>query len=328
MLDVFYQDEYVKLNEVIENGVFEKFNFQCEYGIIEYKYLKRKIEIVYDGIEYFDIVSPYGFGGPIILECQNIEKLLIAYFEDFSRYCSINNIVSEFIRFHLFDNTVIREKFYGDSMQISTNVVRDFLLTPDEIWRDFKPKVRKNVKRAISKNLRIEIDMTGVNLSDFLDIYYNTMNRNNAQNYYYFSKYFFEELNHKLKGNYAYFHVFLNNKIISTELVLYSDLYVYSFLGGTLSDYYDYRPNDFLKYEIIKWCHDTKKEYFVLGGGYEENDGIYQYKRNFSPLKSANFFIGKKIHNLEVYNQLVKIRSQEETFDSNTNYFPAYRSHC
>jgi len=325
MLDVFFLDEYVKLNEPIEKGVFESFDFQCEFGEVQYKYLRRKIDIIYNEIQYYDIVSTYGYGGPVIIESKNTEKLLAAFFEEFSKYCRKNNIVSEFIRFHLFDNTEIREKFYGETIQISTNVIRNLLLTPDEIWRDFKPKVRKNVKRALSKNLKIDIDTTGANLSDFLKIYYSTMDRNNATNYYYFPKEYFEELNDKLKGQYAYFHVLLDNQIISTELVLYSDKYVYSFLGGTLSDYYDYRPNDFLKYEIIKWSQETKKQYFVLGGGYEENDGIFQYKRNFSPSESARFYIGKKIHNFEVYNHLFKICSQEANFDHNTNFFPAYR---
>lgn len=325
MLDVLFSYEYGKLNERIENGECEVINFQCEYGKVRYLFIKRKINIPIKNIEYFDIVSPYGYGGPLVLEWRNKKKLLLQYYDFFSRYCLEHNIVSEFIRFHLFDNSEARKLFYGETIQQSTNIVRDFKLSLDEIWMEFDPKVRKNVKRALSKDLKINIDTEGTNLSAFLEIYYKTMERNNADNYYYFPKEYFVELNEKLKGYYAYFNVLLENKIISTELVLFSDNYVYSFLGGTIVDYYEYRPNDFLKYEIIKWCKETEKTYFILGGGYHEDDGIYRYKKSFAPTGYANFYIGKKIHNQKIYADLVEIRSQEQNFNVNTKYFPAYR---
>jgi|ERR1035437_117394 predicted N-acyltransferase len=326
MQDIFFSAGYGKLNEIVEDGLFEVFNFKCEFGEVMHGFIKRKINIILeDGLTYYDIVTPYGYGGPLIVNSNNREKLIEAYFREFSEYCSDKLIVSEFIRFHLFDNTEIREHYYGETTLISVNIIRDFKNTLYEIWMEFEPKVRKNVKRAISKNLKITIDTTGAFLPDFLNIFYSTMDRNKAGRYYYFPEQYFKDLNTSLKDHYIYFHVTLDDKIISTELVLYSEKYAYSFLGGTFAEYYDYRPNDYLKFEIIKWCKETEKELFILGGGTSIDDGITRYKRSFAPSGSAEFFIGKKIHNINIYNMLVEKRSHQHEFNINTRYFPIYR---
>jgi hypothetical protein len=123
-----------------------------------------------------------------------------------------------------------------------------------------------------------------------------------------------------------YFHVVKDNKICSTELVLHSEKYAYSFLGGTLNEYYEFRPNDYLKNEIIKWCNENGKERFILGGGYHKDDGIYKYKKCFTSDSDVPFHIGKHIFDEEVYNRMVEIRkSSDNNFDENNTYFPKYR---
>ena len=152
------------------------------------------------------------------------------------------------------------------------------------------------------------------------------MNRNNASNYYYFGQQYFEDIANLLPNNYIYFHVLKDNKIISTELVLFSERYAYSFLGGTIADYYDCRPNDFLKNEIIKWCYEQGIQQFILGGGYHKDDGIYRYKKGFTPDEDVPFYIGRHIFNQDIYQQAISKRQQADaSFDINTPYFPAYR---
>ena len=123
-----------------------------------------------------------------------------------------------------------------------------------------------------------------------------------------------------------YFCVYKDGKVISTELVLCSKKYAYSFLGGSLSEYYEFRPNDFLKNEILKWCNRMGFEKFILGGGYHRDDGIYKYKKGFTSDPDVPFYIGKYIFNIEIYNKAVEIRACEDAeFDRKTCYFPTYR---
>jgi serine/alanine adding enzyme len=325
MKDIFFLNRYIKINEIVENGISSTYEFECGYGKVSHGFVKRKIEKSVEGKVYFDIITPYGYGGPLITESSDHAKLLEMYFSSFKSFCKENNIISEFIRFHLFDNSLVRQNYYGEVINLMSNVIRDLQLPMEEIWLDFDRKVRKNYRRATKDGITLQLDQTGSELKDFLNIYYSTMERNRANNYYYFPESYFKDINLNLMGNYAYFHATMDKKIVSTELVLFSDKYAYSFMGGTLSEYYSSRPNDFLKVEIIRWCKESGKELFVLGGGYTKNDGIYQYKKAFSPNSTADYYVGKYIHNHDIYDKLVSLRAQEKKDDKNTTFFPAYR---
>ena len=149
------------------------------------------------------------------------------------------------------------------------------------------------------------------------------MDRTDADSEYYFSKKFYRSLN-VMKNNIAYFYAVYDNKIVSTELVIYGSENCYSYLGGTDRAYFDVRPNDFLKYEIIKWAKRKGLKKFVLGGGYGSDDGIFQYKSALSPKGIVDFYIGRKIFNDDEYKKILNLRNP---YELNDNFFPIYRSH-
>lgn len=266
---------------------------------------------------YYDLSSPYGYGG-WIGNISDYTKLL----KEWEEYCLQKNFVCEFVRFELFSDYY--KYFEGDVESRTHNVVRNLEMPLEQMWMDFKQKVRKNVKKAVKSGLEIIIDEQGNYLNDFLSIYYGTMKRTHAKNEFFFSEKFFETLN-TMRENYVYFHVKYGDKIISTELVLYGAENCYSYLGGTDSQYFDLRPNDFLKYEIIKWAKEKGLKNFVLGGGYGSDDGIFQYKTCLAPNGVVDFYIGKKIFDKEKYYEIVELRAVENPICRNSNYFPQYR---
>lgn len=326
MMDLFFNPNYAKIYKDID-GDSDTFVFECPYGKITYTYILRKIKWEIEGQIYYDIVTPYGYGGPYCENVTDIKLLMAAYKEAFTKHCQEHNIICEFHRFHLFDNVDFRENYFGETIELSANVVVN--TTGDyenDIWNRYDRKVRKNVRKAENNGLEIIIENNTNHINDFLNIYDLTMDRNNADSYYYFGKEYFLNIERLLPGNFMYFHVQKDGKVISTELVLCSEKYAYSFLGGTIADYYEYRPNDYLKNEILKWCNRTGREKFILGGGYHKDDGIYKYKRCFTPDQDVYFYIGHYIFNQSVYNKAIEARVKTDSnFDCNTKYFPAYR---
>lgn len=326
MADLYFNPNYAKVYESID-GKSETFCFSCPHGKMQNTFILRPIKWEVDGKTWYDIVTPYGYGGPVIQECSDLEKLMADYREAFIAYCLEHNIVCEFIRFHLFDNTDVRQHYYGQTENVLDNVVVDTTGDYDSIWMNYEHKVRKNVKKAISNGLTICIESNLNHLDSFLDIYYSTMDRNQATDYYYFKRSYFEDIARLLPENFMYFHVLKDGKVIATELVLCSENYAYSFLGGTNEEYFAMRPNDFLKDAIIKWCNETGRKYFVLGGGYHKEDGIYRYKRSFTKAPDVPFFVGRAIINEHAYNRFVEIRAAENVeFDLSSAYFPLYRA--
>lgn len=265
--------------------------------------------------QYFDLITPYGYGGFMGSVCD-WNRLNNCY----NQYCKDNNYVCEFVRFELFSDYY--EYYDGMTEARTHNVVRSLEIPLDDMWMDFKAKVRKNVKKANSFNLQIVIEPNENHLEDFLKIYYGTMDRSDAKNEFYFSKTFYRNLN-QMKDNVMYFYVTHENKIISTELVLCGAENCYSYLGGTDREYFDLRPNDFLKYEIIKWAKKKGFKNFVLGGGYGADDGIFNYKQSLAPHGIVDFYIGRKIFDQKSYDVLVALRTGASL---NERFFPLYRS--
>lgn len=274
--------------------------------------------------DLYDMITPYGYGG-MITDGGGIDReLLVDFNNQFTKWAIDNHVVSEFVRFALKSKHV--DDYAGEVVYNNDNVVVDLSMEEATIWRDFKPKVRKNVNHAKRCNLIVETDSRGDRLDDFLDIYYSTMERREATNTYYFPREYFESINHNLQGQYMYFHAKLDDVIVSTELVLISAFNIYSFLGGTKSEYFDLRPNDLLKFEIINWGRTHGKKQFILGGGYAPHDGIFNYKHAFAPDGIVPFHVGRRVFDQEMYDRLVERRkSLNPDFDENTSYFPVYR---
>jgi hypothetical protein len=321
--DVNYLSGYVKAFQL--NGEGDPLLFYYDDGSTRAMNVAMKRDIalvkVFKDIlptnTWFDLSTPYGYGG-FLIEGENFAAVNIAY----DTYCKDNGFVCEFVRFHLFSEYLIS---YNGTIETHTrNVVRTLEMSLDGIFMDFEQKVRKSLKKATKAGLKVEIDTTGLRIDDFLNIYYATMSRTNAKENFYFPKEFFNIIN-KMVDNYVYIHVIYEGKVISTELVIYGKENCYSFLGGTNREYFHLGANNFLKYEIIKWAKGKGLKRFILGGGYGADDGIFKYKKSFAPYGIYDFYIGKKIFDEDKYNKLVGIRRQEEGYDVNTLFFPAYR---
>lgn len=266
---------------------------------------------------FYDLSSPYGYGGFEILG-QNHKKVY-HYYDD---YCQNKGFVSDFVRFNLFSGA--RGYYSGTAVARANNIVCSLEPSLSDIEADFDRKVRKNLRRAKESGLRIEVDDTGARMDDFLEIYWATMERANASQLYFFSKEYFNAINSML-GYCVYFHVLLRGKVISTELVLYDGANCYSFLGGTDAEFFDVRPNDFLKYHVIKWGKEKGLRRFVLGGGYGEDDGIYRFKKSFSPNGVIQFYTGHQVFDQKKYDMLVKLRTDVLDDAIGTDFFPRYR---
>ena len=290
-----------------------------------YPFIKRPLkEEPYCGNELFDITTAYGYSG--IYAFGNWNKELIERFcEEFSGWAKNNNVVCEFVRFALDSPT--KDYYAGEAVLNNQNIIVDLTVDKESTWSNFKHKVRKNVNKARANNLKIEFDDDGSKIEEFLNIYYSTMDRRNAGEGYYFSKEYFQTIIEKLKGQFVFAHAFHDGEMISTELVLVSDENIYSFLGGTLNEYFDMRPNDLLKFEIINWGREHGKKRFVLGGGYIPMDGIFQYKLSFAPDGIVPFYIGKRIFMQDKYDELVANKQRTNgSSELNESYFPLYRA--
>ncbi|MRT93453.1 GNAT family N-acetyltransferase [Ancylomarina sp. 16SWW S1-10-2] len=285
----------------------------------------REIELdVYqdsDEKKFYDIITPYGYGDVYVIGEGDSVTVKTEFHLNFKEWASSYGIVSEFVRFNLFSKSV--DDYHGEIIHNSDNIVCDLTKGEEQIWKEFKPKIRQNARKALKAEVSIEFDSKGERLDSFLQLYYGTMKRRNALDKYYFKKEFFEMIHKKLKGHFIYFYATHNGIDVSVELILISDENIYSFLVASDEASFHLHPNELLKNEIIKWGISKGKKNYVIGGGYGKNDGLFSFKKDFSPTGILPYYVGKKIYNHDVHDKLV-VSSGVEILDD-ANFFPLYR---
>jgi len=211
-------------------------------------------------------------------------------------------------------------------IKANENVVVD--LTQEDIWMNsYEHSVRKNVNKALRNGLEVVHyygkDIPKMMLESFLNIYDKTMKRNAADSVYFFSEKFFSTLIKNLPLQTLYFFTLKDDEPISCEVVIAGNQTAYSYLGGTISDFYSLRPNDILKHHIIEKLKEKNLKYFMLGGGVTTRDGIFKYKKSFAKKGVRDFFIGKRIHNQAIYDLLCRTWERK-----NAEKIELYNSMC
>ena len=99
-------------------------------------------------------------------------------------------------------------------------------------------------------------------------------------------------------------------------------------LSGSLMEYRNLEPNNLLLYKAALWGYEHGLETLHLGGGVgSSNDPLYTYKAGFNRNSKRQFSIGKHIIDLDKYNDLVRMKKEEDPlFDESSSFFPLYRS--
>jgi hypothetical protein len=280
-----------------------------------------------------DVISPYGYGGATFeggdtdrdIAEKSLEYALKSFFAQL-------NVISEFVREDL-RTEHLTPRHDGEHLVLQQNVVVDLRVGMEERWLRYARKVRESVRHAERAGLRVEISSSASFLEPFLGVYYETMKRDHAREYYFFP---LEKLQHlydslQPQGELQCVLVFLKECVISAQLLLLSADTVYSFLSGTDAAYFKLRPAELLKHRIIAWGHDKGYTSFVVGGGLKANDGLFQFKRKFEPLGLVDFRVRRVVWNRPQYDVLTVARERWEleqgrTWRPEPDFFPGYRA--
>lgn len=326
MADIYFDERYGRLFEKIEAGHFEVFEFQHESGTIRHSFIKREIPVPFSGRQYFDLVTPYGYGGPQILRCAEGKKAeLVQAFEGaFQRYCEDNDVVSEFVRFHpVLENAQDFLECY-DVVYLRDTVGTNLEDGEASIDLEFSKSARKNIRQALKAGVEYRTVLNPQDLSAFKRIYYATMERNQADSFYYFGDDYFEDLMALLGGNVLLVEVLYNGQVIGAGLNFIYGKLAHTHLSGTLAEFNHLSAASVLNYALALWGieHDVA---LIHGGGGRSNspdDSLYLFKKQFGRQTVFKFYTGRKIWNKAVYNELcdrLVARGKSE-------FFPAYRS--
>lgn len=317
-MDIYFEKNYGKLYEEMEHGEYRIFDFSDENGSIRHSFIYRNIP---DTL-WFDLVTPYGYGGPVISRLEKDKTMLLKnFYNAFEAYCFENHIVSEFVRFHpMIRNDLDFGAMYHaefDRYTVGTNLTGD-----DPVKSEFTKRCRKNIRQALNKGVTYRVTKSPENIDIFQKIYYSTMKRNDASEYYYFEDAYFKELLSAYNENLLLVEALFEEKTIAAGVYMLSEGVIHIHLSGTLTEYLYLSPAYILRYAATLWGKENGYHMIHHGGGRTNSleDGLFKFKEQFGGSTRLKFYIGKKIWNQDAYDELSK-----NVGNKDTGFFPLYR---
>lgn len=170
--------------------------------------------------QLYDIITPYGYGG-VKIKGKISEEEKNEFFKQFENYCIENNIVSEFIRLNPLEDNYKNYEGQDYLIEKISNTIYIDLESEEKIWNDLKGSCRNKIRKAINNNLYVKSGFNDEMFSEFQNIYNETMNRDNADNYYFFKEDFFIDIKENLKDSAIIYTVYKEDLPISSTIILY-----------------------------------------------------------------------------------------------------------
>ena len=320
--DVYYLSGYVKAFYIHGDG--DPFLLYYEDNGLRaiYVYMRRQTALV--GV--YDSITPYGYGGVFFegeISEENIKSFWIAYIVKMRE----ENIVDNFVRYHPVLKNAAPMKAMSNVIDMGNTIALD-LSSPEVIWENIISKNRNMIRKAEKNGIEIKHGKGLELFEHFRRIYNATMDKDNADKYYYFGEAFYKSIHQDLNDNYELFYAVMEGQIIAMSIILFGNKQMHYHLSGSMIEYRNLAPSNLLLYKAALWGYEHGFKTFHLGGGVGSGeDNLYKFKAAFNRNSNFRFSIGKQVFDQTKYEELVKIRKETDpNFDEASKFFPLYRA--
>ena len=292
-VDVYLTREYVEASALLEPGR---------------PLFLRTEEAVFPAIlreDPPDVITPYGYGGPVGG----------GFWEPYEDWCRANGVVTTFVRFHpLYANH--REAGSDVHVQPLAGTVAWRLDEEGDLFERMHRHHRRVVRKALGAGVEATAQLAPESLAGFVSLYERTMERQAAEDFYYFPPDYWRALETSLRGHVALFEAGDDAKL----LCLHAPPWLHYHLGASSDAGRKLGASSLLFLEAARWAQELGYTRFHLGGGVGgARDSLYEFKLRFDPGGELEAAIGKAIHDQEAYRRLSPGGAGYEGF------FPAYR---
>lgn len=331
--DVYYLSGYVNAFFLHGDGDPILFCYESENMRGIYVAMKRDVsnDKCFNGRipegSYYDLISPYGYGG-FLLDGQVDDENLKLLYDEFLQLMKDNNIICNFTRYSPVLKNAIPMKKIFNVIDLGKTVAMD-LASEELIWNNIIGKCHNKINKAKRKGLTVHHSNADFGLyKTFMEIYKETMDHDDAVDYYYFSEEFYRSIHEDLHDEYELFYVEFEGKIIAMAIMLFANGYMHYHLSGSLVEYRNMAPTNLLLYEAALWGCQKGLKLLHLGGGVGSgDDSLYIFKMSFNKNSDFQFSISKDVFDQEKYDELVRIRkNSDESFNAESSFFPLYRA--
>lgn len=326
--DVYYLSGYVRAFQIHGDGAPYLLYYEADGLRAIYVYMKRRTAI--EGV--FDSITPYGYGG-VLFDGDVSEDKERAFWKEYLEKMREENIVDNFVRYHPVLANAVPMKALSPVIDLGKTVAMD-LSSPEVIWDNIHSKNRNMIRKAEKNGIEIHHGKGLELFEEFRRIYNATMQKDNAEEYYYFGEAFYESIHNDLHDNYEMFWAQLPDegceggvRIIAMSIMIFANGRLNYHLSGSDIEYRNLAPSNLLLYKAALWGCEQGMKTFHLGGGVGSGeDNLYKFKAAFNKVSDYQFSIGKEVFDPTMYDKLVDERaSRDSSFDRESRFFPVYR---
>ncbi|TAI48563.1 lipid II:glycine glycyltransferase FemX [Flagellimonas allohymeniacidonis] len=274
----------------------------------------------------FDATSVYGYPGPLCSSEDISREIVDDFIVHLKGFFEKNNIISVFSRLNPYipNQEAILEKL-GDIEVLGSIVNIDLTKDLDEQRTLFSKSTKRHLNK-VRKLCTVKISKTKEDILKFKELYYENMDRVNADKSYYFSEdYFFNFIESpELDTDVLFAELKETGEIISAAMMVKTNNIIQYHISGTLTDYLDITPVRLLIDTMRIKGTEEGYTYFNLGGGLgSQNDSLLMFKSSFSK-DFKDFKVWKLIVNPKKYDELSQAKLKQDG-TTETAFFPLYR---
>jgi hypothetical protein len=261
-----------------------------------------------------DVVSPYGYGGPVGTGAAPWEEFGRAY----AAWCAERGVLTSFVVFH---------PLYGNDARAEQLGFRRVPLGGTVAWQlvgDLRERMhrhhRRMVRRAEGAGLVASVEVAPAGLDEFVGLYLDAMRRLDASPFYLFGPDYWAALLRDVPL--VRVDVRDGDELAASVLGMGVAPWLHYHLGASTAEGRGSGASHLALTTLAEWGRDNGFEVLHLGGGVGGRaDSLLEYKQRFAPDGLVPSATGRAVHDPEAYARL----TGGDGIDWE-GFFPAYRA--
>jgi Acetyltransferase (GNAT) domain len=305
--DVYYSRGFLAASAVLVDGAPVLLELPGQDGSVLFACLLRR--------EPPDVVSPYGYGGPVGAGPDPpLERFPAAY----EAWCRARGAVSSFVVFHPLTRSA-ESPASALFRRIPLGATVAWPLTGRDLFDGMHRHHRRLVRRAEGEGLEVTIDPAPTELVSFVALYETTMRRARASTFYFFPARYWRAL---LSGvALVRVDVRRGGRLLASVLGMGRPPWLHYHLGARSEADGRAGASHLALYRLAAWGRAHGFQTLHLGGGVGgREDSLFEFKLRFAPDGRMAVAIGKAVHDTDRYRRLAGV----DVVDWD-GFFPAYR---
>ncbi|MGH3023479.1 MAG: GNAT family N-acetyltransferase, partial [Gaiellaceae bacterium] len=242
--DVYLLAEYVESASLLEPGRPAFLHLAEGGGDVVFPFLLRDLPA---GSGH-DVVTPYGYGGPVAV---GLEPPAARFWELYEDWCRANGVVTSFVRFHpLFAN----HRYAGASVRLEplAGTVGWRLDLPD-LFAAMDGSHRNVCRKAERAGVAVSVEEGPADISAFTALYEETMERVDADGFYRFPASYWDALVAGLGEWLAVFHAAESGEVVASALCFATPPWLHYHLAATSERGRALGASNLLLFEAARW---------------------------------------------------------------------------